>query len=148
MTKQEIDNLKVGDWFADDELHYFEIIAIIPTGYGYRNYICKSKDFAYKLCISENQVEEMTIFNKQPKKIPYTIETFPENALWIRNYKCAGERLKFKLYKRDFRFDFIEFDGINAELKGLDYLKDFEIGCQVIKDGKIEIEWLPFYREE
>lgn len=78
---------------------------------------------------------------QEPKKIPYTAETFPENALWVRrNHYMKGVRESIlDVYK-----DRIEFEDTNAYFE--DISKKIKIGCQVIKDGEIKIEWKPFYQ--
>lgn len=95
--------------------------------------------FFQKKCIEKIKNE---LLKKQPKKIPYTLETFPKNAVLIRHKDKKDEYCiiaKNELYISCFtQRNTYFFEDIDENI---------EIGCQVIKDGKIEIEWLPFYRE-
>lgn len=134
---------KVGDWLCEDELlNYFESTTCPIANCNY-NYIYKSKDFICKGCITKNQVEEITPFKKN-KKIPYTLETFPENALWVRHKKWLK---KEKAIITSIDKEKIIFNECDFSFSDDYVLENYEIGCQVIKDGKIEIEWLPFYQE-
>lgn len=78
---------------------------------------------------------------KEPQKIPYTAETFPENALWLRE---KNNYVGVKNLIQGVRIDKIIL-GVCDDIY-FDEFEDYEIGCQVIKNGKIEIEWKPFYQ--
>jgi len=81
----------------------------------------------------------MREISQEPKKIPYTIETFPKNALWAKtkdkqNLICSRSNNKISFCDKEWKFD----DKFLIE--------NYEIGCQIVKDGKIETVWLPFYQ--
>lgn len=140
MTKQEIDNLKVGDILIyNDKEAKIEEILVSNCG---RIFIFNEKHYNLGNMCGETDLSRTKISVK--KQMQYTLETFPENALLIR-HKDIKEEIYYILTKSKFGIyygkDYILY---------FDYDKDienYEIGCQVIKDGKIEIEWLPFYQE-
>lgn len=83
---------------------------------------------------------------KQPKKTPYTAETFPENAIWMKNIESGDVySIQTKSKSGMVLAVFSSSPPICAEFE--DVYK-YKIGCQVIKDGEIKIEWRPFYVED
>lgn len=140
MTKQEIDNLKVGDVIeGNDKFTISEIF--------------ESKEFGNIFTFIESnspwtskEIETSILkIKQQPKKIPYTLETFPENALWVRKKDWN----KFVKKRFDVCYDGIKFFRV-GKIENLmfgEIKEDYKIGCQVIKDNKIVIEWVPFYQE-
>ena len=91
-------------------------------------------------CKIENK-EVMKELPQEPEKIPYTAETFPDNAIWIRikdtehknkyNINIVNEKIFFiTSYKCVINVKFDEFD-------------EYEIGF-LTKHHKLE--WRPFYK--
>lgn len=140
MLKQEIENLKAGDKIivvGEKTLTIEEVFKSDTTNKIFLLYTNGNYDWGDTL------LEYRFKLKKQPKKTPYTADTFPENAIWIRE-KNAKEMMSFSIYDGNI-IDALG-NGINLDSKYI--IENCEIGCQVIKDGEIKIEWRPFYIEE
>ena len=110
--------------------------------------ICETEDFLdgkkIKTFTPWGQMREIPQ-PQEPKKIPYTAETFPENAIWVRRVGKI-ERLKYEVNKNSYGSYVIRIlDGKKTFFLNED-IEDYEIGCQIIKDGEIKIEWQKFYQ--
>lgn len=132
MTKQEIDNLKVGDVLMGNNDWKIEEI-LESKKFGKLFIFIEGRDVwtEYDVMGSFLRVKQ------QPKKIPYTLETFPENALLIKDR--FGDIYfiieKTNTYIRNIYDEFYFYNNFETQ--------NIEIG--IIEDGKIEIEWKPFY---
>ena len=88
---------------------------------------------------------------QESKKIPYTAETFPDNAIRIRVVGDDGFN-NIVSSNNETLFIFNPASGGTIKYKWGSRLllnrniDDYEIGCQVIKDGEIKIEWQKFYQ--
>lgn len=82
---------------------------------------------------------------QEPKKIPYTAETFPDNAIWVRKIG-KNEKLTFEVKESTLSPDSVIINNGRTGLCMVRNMKNYEIGCQIIKDGEIKIEWKPFYQ--
>ena len=143
MTKQEIDGLKVGDVIihkGNQEIIIKEILV---------SKVIDSVVFVSDSVYLDSEVLKLKCYKlkQQPKKIPYTLETFPENALWIRNKNWKnGEKATFNVredYNGNIRVWFFNcLSTENFEISDLDKAKNYEIGF--LKDEKIQ--WKPFYQ--
>ena len=107
------------------------------VSYGDEDRFLKGREFAFCSVSKIKTIPQP----QETKKIPYTAETFPDNAIWIRrkHYSKGVREAILDVYK-----DRIEFEDTNAYFE--DTPEDIEIGCQVIKGGEIKIEWKPFYQ--
>lgn len=144
MTKQEIDGLKIGDIIINNfESSEFKITEILKSEkFDFKIFVGETGNFMYEREI----IEDCYLYSikQQPKKIPYTLETFPKNAVFIKG-KCWIEKHKRAFYIKEDCL--ITCSGTHIFFNEKEQMDFFEIGCQVIKDGKIEIEWKPFYQE-
>lgn len=147
---------KMGDivlLIEEDEIEFFYIACHVEID----NYVNKSG--GYTVYMNEHSFKEEIPQPQEPKKIPYTAETFPENALWIRSKKSKNIIMIQEREEDSVIWGMTEYDCSKLYFKqelnevGLEdskftakNIEDYEIGCQVIKDREIKIEWRPFYQ--
>lgn len=145
MTKQEIENLNVGDQIIRRTGEKHIVIEIKNSKY-FKKIILTNRiedvnmDEGFIAIRKYDEIIESFSLFKQPKKIPYTAETFPENAILVRQKHYAkGVRYLITCVTRTN----IDFFDTNAYFE--DMSEDLEIGC-LTRNHKIE--WRPFYIEE